>query len=189
MAESEKLLVVGLGNPGSKYALNRHSIGFMILDELADVEGISFDNEKKCTTAKMTKDNKIIYLAKPLEFMNLSGKGVVAISSKFKISSSAILIVHDEVDFPFARLKLKFGGGHAGHNGLRDIIEKLGTNDFHRLRFGVGRPPKESHIDVADYVLGNFLEEERNKLQELINESIKLIQNWIKTVNHSGYAK
>ncbi|MDX1957001.1 MAG: aminoacyl-tRNA hydrolase [Leptospiraceae bacterium] len=181
MSESDKYIIAGLGNPGQRYAFTRHNIGFIVLDELSQKLGASFSDDKKFLIAKTSFETKTIFLLKPQEFMNLSGKAIATNATKYKISSQKILVIHDEVDFPFARIKVKFSGGHAGHNGLRDIIEKLGTNDFHRIRFGVGRPEKESPIDVSDFVLSNFSSEEKKELPKLIQNTTQMALEWLKT--------
>ncbi|MCX8000264.1 MAG: aminoacyl-tRNA hydrolase [Leptospiraceae bacterium] len=177
---NQQLLLVGLGNPGPKYQNTRHNIGFMIIDELAKEFGISWKDEKKYQHQKLKLNENInIHFLKPMEYMNLSGSAVVSIINLYKISANNVLVIHDEIDFVFGKIKLKFGGGHAGHNGLKDIIQKLGTNDFHRLRFGVGRP-ENSFIDVADFVLSPFKEQEKLELPKLIQISKDKILGWIK---------
>jgi len=176
--DSKKLLIVGLGNPGERYRNTRHNIGFKIIDEFSKFKNTSFDNDKSCSVAKIQDSPYSLYLLKPLEFMNLSGGCTVKLVSKFKISIDDIIVIHDEIDFPFGKLKLKIGGGHAGHNGLRSIIDLLGSNDFHRLRFGVGRP-ENTNFQVSDYVLSNFVDVENEKLPELISITINKLNEWI----------
>ena len=176
--ESKKLLLVGLGNPGSKYFSNRHNIGFRMVDDLMEKKNISFDHGKDCASSKFQTNSGIIYVLKPLEFMNLSGGCVQKIISKFKILSKDIMVLHDELDFPFGTIKIKFSGGHAGHNGLRNIIDTIGSKDFYRIRFGIGRPENKNY-PIADYVLNNFSSEEEEKMNEYFAISYQLIQNWI----------
>jgi peptidyl-tRNA hydrolase, PTH1 family len=176
--DSKKILIVGLGNPGNTYKFTRHNIGFRIIEELALKNQAAFDGDKKCSTSKYHCDDSVIYLLKPLEFMNLSGACVQKITSKFKISTDDLLVIHDEIDFPFGKIKLKFSGGHAGHNGLRSIIDNLGTNAFHRLRYGIGRPI-HPNITVSDYVLSSFSKEEEIEISNLMNLCLQSIQNWI----------
>lgn len=173
-----KLLLVGIGNPGQKYVHNRHNIGFVILDSLLDSSSVSYQTNSKYSLARTDEDGVTIFYLKPLEFMNLSGKSVAEIAKKNGISPENILIIHDEIDFEFGKLKLKGGGGHAGHNGLRNIVEKLGTNTFFRLRFGVGKPSITS--EVPDYVLSNFLPNEKEKIPELVKVSLQKISDWIR---------
>ncbi|MGV3665996.1 MAG: aminoacyl-tRNA hydrolase [Leptospira bouyouniensis] len=173
-------LVVGLGNPGEKYKNTRHNIGFMILDVLANQFGVTFKDVKKYAETTHTWEGDKIHLLKPLEFMNLSGKATQTLAKLYKIPPSQILVVQDEVDLPFGKIKNKIGGGTAGHNGLKDIVAKLGSQDFHRLRFGVGKPEKGG-MEVADFVLQNFNAEERSQLPTLMGESISKIEDWVKT--------
>lgn len=175
---SGKLLIAGLGNPGDKYNGTRHSIGFAVIDKLAEKEGVSFNSDKKCPSTEIILFNKKVLLIKPFEFMNLSGNGVSLFMRKNGINPSELLVIHDEIDFEFAKCKMKIGGGHAGHNGLRDIIAKIGSADFHRLRVGVGKP-KDGRI-VADYVLSRFTSEEKDTLESVYKLCIEKIQDWIK---------
>ncbi|MCB1177203.1 MAG: aminoacyl-tRNA hydrolase [Leptospiraceae bacterium] len=174
-----KFLIVGLGNPGSRYTETRHNIGFKVIEAFVDKHNGSFSSDKKCSSGKIVESVRNVYYLKPLEYMNLSGKCVSSLSNLYKIDIDNILVIHDEIDFPFGKLKMKIGGGAAGHNGLKDIIDKMGKKEFHRLRFGVGRPTNPA-IDVADYVLGKFSEEERNDLPKLIQNCIEKIEEWLK---------
>ena len=176
---SAKLLIAGLGNPGDKYNGTRHNIGFEVIDKKEKKFGVNFNSDKKCPNTELLINNKKVYLIKPFEFMNLSGNGVSTFLRKNGITPSRLLVVHDEIDFEFAKCKMKIGGGHAGHNGLRDIIAKIGTADFHRLRVGVAKPLDGR--DVADYVLSKFTSEEKTKLNEVIDTCLQKIQDWIKT--------
>lgn len=157
-------LIVGLGNPGSKYDKTRHNAGFLFLDYL--VGGGAWSNEIKfhgVVASCVVGGNKVILL-KPQTFMNKSGLSVGAIARYYKIKADEVVVAHDELDLISGALKLKKGGGHAGHNGLRDIIEKLGDKDFYRLRFGIGRPPAGK--GVADFVLSNLSKQEWLDLQD-----------------------
>jgi PTH1 family peptidyl-tRNA hydrolase len=173
-----KKLIVGLGNPGDKYSNTRHNVGFMLVDELAKLNNVNFSNDKKAPSAEYLSDNSKIILVKPSEYMNLSGKAVLEYKKKNGIEVANILVIHDEIDFVFSKCKMKIGGGHAGHNGLRDIIEKLGTNEFHRLRIGVGRPNDQT--DVSDYVLNNFTPSEKTELKTIFGICIQKVLDWIK---------
>lgn len=176
--ENKKVIIVGLGNPGKKYEQNRHNIGFMILDQLCNSLSGKFNTNSNYSFTRVSHNDCTLYLLKPMEYMNLSGNAVLDILRKNTIKPDKILVIHDEIDFEFARIKLKFGGGHAGHNGLRDIIDKIGTKDFHRLRIGVGRPDDKDL--VADYVLSNFFLEQKQKLPEIYKQSESLIFLWLK---------
>ena len=161
---SNTFLVVGLGNPGPNYALNRHNVGQMLLDVLAARYGESFKAHKSnalVAEIKIIGGPKLI-LAKPLSFMNLSGGPTSSLMSFYKLEPESLIVAHDELDIPPATFKLKQGGGHAGHNGIRDIIAALDTNEFARIRLGIGRPPGSS--DAADYVLKNFSSSEKSEL-------------------------
>ena len=155
-ASSLDLLVVGLGNPGREYAANRHNAGFMVVDELARRTGSSFRSKFGGQLAEARLDEARIALLKPETYMNESGQAVGAAARFFKVEPDAVLVVHDEGDFELGRLQLRAGGGLAGHNGLRSIASHLKTQDFLRLRIGVGRPGRGDHRDLADYVLSDF---------------------------------
>ena len=173
------LLIAGLGNPGIKYERTRHNIGFIILDEFCQDEKQDWTTNKNSLYTKLKFQDATIHLLKPQEYMNLSGKEVSSIAKMMKIPSINILVVHDEIDIPFAKIKNKIGGGTAGHNGLGDIVERMGNSDFHRLRFGVGKPIHPG-MDVADFVLQKFSTEEMEQMPALIQESKKRIQDWIR---------
>ncbi|MFD5826939.1 aminoacyl-tRNA hydrolase [Lentzea sp. NPDC060358] len=159
--DADLALIVGLGNPGPKYEGNRHNIGFLVLDELAARTGGKFKAHKSgAEIVEGRLSGHRVVLAKPSSFMNLSG-GPVASAVKF-FKPTTVVVVHDELDLPFAQLRMKLGGGDNGHNGLRSITKSLGTKDYHRLRFGVDRP--SGRQDPADYVLKDFSTVERKQL-------------------------
>lgn len=159
-------LIVGLGNPGPNYQRNRHNIGQLVLDELAGRIGSSFKSHKAgALTAEGRINQQKVVLAKSTGYMNLSGTPVAALAKFYSLEPDHLIVIHDELDLPFGELRTKFSGGHAGHNGLRDIIAHLG-NDFHRIRFGIGRPP--GRMEVSDFVLQNFSSEELKELDVLI---------------------
>lgn len=170
-------LVVGLGNPGPGYAGNRHNVGQMVLAELADRASAPFKSHR---TNSLVAEGRTgiqgprLVLAKPTTFMNVSGGPVAALLRFYKIEPSHLIVVHDELDIPFDSLKLKFGGGHGGHNGVRDIIAAIGTGDFTRVRVGVGRPPGRQ--SAADYVLRDFGGEERSALPNLLADAADAIE-------------
>jgi PTH1 family peptidyl-tRNA hydrolase len=153
---SLELLVVGLGNPGREYARNRHNVGWLVVDELARRHGASWRSKFSGQLADVRIDDHRVGLLKPETFMNDSGRAVSAARRFFKLEPDAILVVHDEIDLEPGRLQVRFGGGLAGHNGLRSIAQHLGTRDFLRLRVGVGRPGSGDPRAPADYVLSNF---------------------------------
>lgn len=164
--------IVGLGNPGPKYVLNRHNIGFLILDQLADKYNASWDSKQNMDIAIVNiKDNNIL-LIKPQTFMNDSGK-VIPFLQKKGIKAENILVVHDELEFPFGKVAVKKGGSARGHNGLRSIIEHCGK-EFARLRFGIGRPVTKEM--VSKYVLSNFTESNQ-LLEEFIYQAVEMIED------------
>jgi PTH1 family peptidyl-tRNA hydrolase len=150
------LLVVGLGNPGREYANNRHNVGRMIVDELARRHGGSWKSKFSGQLAEIRVDGHKVALLKPETYMNASGGPVGAAARFFKVEPESVLVVHDEGDFDLGRLQARQGGGLAGHNGLRSIAQHLKTQDFLRLRVGVGRPERGDPRPLADYVLSDF---------------------------------
>jgi PTH1 family peptidyl-tRNA hydrolase len=150
------LLVVGLGNPGREYARNRHNAGWLVVDELARRHGGSWRSKFSGQLAEIRLDGHKLALLKPETFMNDSGSSVGAAARFFKLDPDAVLVVHDEGDFDLGRLQLRIGGGSAGHNGLRSIAQHLKTQDFMRLRVGVGRPERGDPRPLADYLLSDF---------------------------------
>ena len=166
-------LVVGLGNPGKQYEKHRHNVGFMVTEALGERLGADAYKEKfRARLARAKRGSEELALLMPQTFMNLSGEAVQQAAAFFKVPPTNVLVVHDELDLPFAELRLKTGGGHAGHNGLRSIIGCLGSPDFHRLRVGVGRPPPGFRGEVADYVLSGFDATERAELGGLLQSSV-----------------
>jgi PTH1 family peptidyl-tRNA hydrolase len=150
------LLVVGLGNPGREYARNRHNVGYLVADELARRHGGSWRSKFSGQLAEIRLDGHKVALLKPETFMNESGRAVSAAARFYKLEPDEVLVIHDEGDFDLGRLELKVGGGLGGHNGLRSIAQHLKTQDFLRLRIGVGRPERGDRRPLADYVLSNF---------------------------------
>ncbi|MCA9525750.1 MAG: aminoacyl-tRNA hydrolase [Myxococcales bacterium] len=170
----DRCLVVGLGNPGPRYAGNRHNVGFMVVDRLADGAGLPLSRTRfSGRYAAGNLEGKPAALLEPDTFMNLSGKSVSAARSFFNVEVGNILVIHDELDLPFGTIRLKVGGGHAGHNGLRSIVAQLGTADFVRLRVGIGRP---QHGAVSDFVLADFSREEREWLPDLLDRGVDAVR-------------
>ncbi|MUL42299.1 aminoacyl-tRNA hydrolase [Streptomonospora sp. PA3] len=168
--ETERWLVVGLGNPGPSYAGNRHNIGFMVADALAERGGQRFKAHKSRAEVAETRIQGVpAVLAKPRSYMNLSGGPVAALSRFYKVPLERILVVHDELDIPFGALRLKRGGGAGGHNGLRSITSSLSDPGYLRVRVGVGRPP--GRMDAAAYVLKDFSAAERKDLGVVVERA------------------
>lgn len=166
-------LFVGLGNPGPEYEATRHNAGFWWIDALAQELKVHLHPEKSYHgfAARTTVQGQVIWLLKPQTFMNLSGRSVAALARFFKIEPHEILVVHDELDIVPGQAKLKRGGGHAGHNGLRDIHAQLGSPDYWRLRLGVGHPGDRA--EVIHWVLKKPLHEHRVAIEDAIDRSLK----------------
>ena len=155
-ASTLDLLVAGLGNPGREYAQTRHNVGWMVLDELARRCGGSWRAKFSGQLAEVRLDDLRLALLKPETYMNESGRSIGAAVRFFKVDPGALLVAHDDVDLEEGRLQARLGGGLAGHNGLRSIAQALGSQEFLRLRIGVGRPGRGDRRSVADYVLAGF---------------------------------
>ena len=160
-------IIVGLGNPGRKYERTRHNAGFMAIDKLAGLLRVELTQEKHhALIGRAQVGSEEAILAKPQTYMNESGRAVAAMLRSAYAEASDLIVLHDELDLALGTVRVKTGGGHGGHNGLRSIIENLGTADFIRVRIGIGRP--EPGIDPADYVLSPFLGEERQAVPEIM---------------------
>jgi PTH1 family peptidyl-tRNA hydrolase len=175
VAESDKLqLIVGLGNPGASYEATRHNVGFWFVDALASRLGASFRAEKKFQgdVVKAIAGSQDVWLLKPTTYMNLSGHSAQALAHFYKIPTHNILVVHDELDLAPGTARLKRGGGHGGHNGLRDLTQKLGK-DFLRLRLGIGHPG-EARL-VSDYVLSKPSQEDRQHIEDAMYDALDVM--------------
>lgn len=160
-------LIIGLGNPGKKYKNTRHNFGFTAVDFLREkFDAPNFKLNKKCN-AEVSKTDEIIF-AKPQTFMNNSGEAAAKLLSFFKLSPDGLVVIHDDLDLDFKKIKTGAGRGSAGHNGAQSIISRLGTNNFNRIRLGVGRPPE--HIPPEDYVLQDFSPEESKQLPDILKK-------------------
>ena len=168
-------LFVGLGNPGSEYEATRHNAGFWWIETLSrDLKApLSFDKSYFGQIARITVNGHMVWLLTPQTYMNLSGKSVAAVARFFKIQPDQILVAHDELDIIPGHVKLKFGGSHAGHNGLRDIHAQLGTGDYWRLRLGVGHPGDKA--EVVNWVLKKPMPEHRLAIEDCITRSLKAV--------------
>ncbi|MEO6533714.1 MAG: aminoacyl-tRNA hydrolase [Pseudolysinimonas sp.] len=165
-------LVVGLGNPGPGYASDRHNVGQMALADLAHRVSATFKSHKANATvaeARLSPGGPKLILAKPSSFMNLSGGPVAQLLRFYDVDASQLIVLHDELDIPFDTIRLKSGGGHGGHNGIRDIAAAIGTPDFVRVRIGIGRPPGRQN--AADFVLKPFSGAEREVLPSLLSDA------------------
>lgn len=170
-------LVAGLGNPGPGYAGNRHNVGQMALAQLADRRSLTFKNHKAnaaVAEGRSAGPGPRLILAKPNTFMNVSGGPIAALLRFYKIPPARLIVLHDELDIPFDELRLKFGGGHGGHNGVRDTIAALGTGDFTRVRLGIGRPPGRQ--PAADFVLKDFGPQEREALPVMLEDAADAVE-------------
>jgi PTH1 family peptidyl-tRNA hydrolase len=173
-------LVIGLGNPGRKYENTRHNAGFLVADRLAARWGERCDKPQLgALVARLRVREADAVVAKPQSFMNLSGQPSASLRGFYKVAVPDVIVVHDELDLPFGQLRLKLGGGHGGHNGLRDIQAKFGENGFVRLRFGIGRPPEG--WEVADYVLTAWSKGEADQIDALVDRATEAIEAVITT--------
>lgn len=182
-------LLVGLGNPGEKYEKTRHNLGFVVLDHLLKkIENLNnsfWDEEKKIKsqTKKVDIKGSTVLLIKPLTFMNESGNAVAAASSYYKIEPKDIIIIHDDLDLPLGKIRVRFGGGHGGHKGVESVIKHLNTDKFLRVRLGIGHPHHhegklkegKSHIAVEDYVLSIFSPSDKGKVKTMTSQVVKIV--------------
>jgi len=176
-------LIVGLGNPGKQYAETRHNVGFMALDYLADKNNLTFTDSKwKASIAKAVAWDESVILLKPATFMNLSGMAVTQAVHYYKIQTDNIIIIHDDLDMDFGRVKIVSGGGDGGHKGIRSIIEHLGTKNFSRIKIGIGRPP--GPVLPEKYVLGKFDSDEK----EIVEQKMSVLHEGIRIFLQQGIA-
>ncbi len=173
-------LVVGLGNPGARYENTRHNAGQFVVDELASRRSERWREHKagaRVIETWLRMGGEKVVLAKPNTYMNLSGAPVAALAKYYDVEPDHVIVIHDELDIPFDTLKLKVGGSPGGHNGVKDIIRTLGTQDFNRVRVGIGRPPGRQ--DAADWVLNPFSAAERENLPLLISDAADAVEQLI----------
>jgi PTH1 family peptidyl-tRNA hydrolase len=168
-------LIAGLGNPGFLYARNRHNIGFMCVRHLAKTQGIRFDKKQgyaRTGTGEISGDR--IVLARPQTYMNASGESVSRLVKRLKITPADLIVIHDDLDLPPGKIRIRLGGNSAGHKGIDSIIDKLGSRDFYRIRVGIGRPSldeisgRDKEAAVIDYVLSNFTPDEKKIINRII---------------------
>lgn len=176
MSDNTIKLIAGLGNPGNEYEKTRHNAGFWFIEQLISRYKLSLKKESRFLgeVAKLTGPEGTVWLLKPATFMNRSGQSIARIAQFYKISPAQILIVHDDLDLSPGSIKLKQGGGHGGHNGLRDSISQLGSKDFHRLRLGIGHPGNKEQ--VVGFVLGKTPQTEKMLIESAIDKSMDSIE-------------
>ena len=172
---NQSWLIVGLGNPGREYRDTRHNIGFRVIDRFSEEEAIPLDRLKhKAQMGQGRLGETKLVLAKPMTFMNLSGEAVYGLRAYNNIDTKQLIVLHDEVDFLLGTMRIKTEGGAGGHKGIKSIIDRLGETDFIRVRIGVGRPQEGN---LADYVLSRFMQEEKDKVEEVVTEAVAAIRS------------
>lgn len=174
-------LIAGLGNPGRRYAATRHNAGFQFLERLQAAGGLTLASEKRFNAelGGITRNGRAVRVMAPATFMNLSGRAVAPLAAFYRIPPPRILVVHDELDLAPGSARLKRGGGHGGHNGLRDIIERLGSGDFMRLRIGIGHPGPGAKCAVSSYVLGQPDAGDRALIDRAIGDALEVLDEVI----------
>ena len=171
-------LIAGLGNPGRRYAANRHNVGFRCVDRLAVSLGLTFDRrQKRALVAMGTCHGRRVVLAKPRTFMNESGRAIVPLAHFYRVPLGHSLVIYDDLDLPLGTIRMRPEGGSSGHKGMRSIIEHWGTQGFPRLRIGIGRPP--GRMDPAAYVLQDFSADEEVLLDETLGRAVAAVEIWL----------
>lgn len=171
-----RLVVVGLRNPGPDYLGTRHNVGFEVVTRVAERAGVELGRAPSRVPAQVVATGQVV-LAAPLTYMNDSGRAVRAVLDYWKVPTSDLLVVHDDIDLPFGRLRVQVGGGSGGHNGIRSIDRHLGTPEYSRLKVGVGRPP--GRMDPADYVLQRFAKKEREEVDVMVEDAADVVETWL----------
>lgn len=175
---NERYLIIGLGNPGREYDNTRHNVGFHCVDMLARAHHLTFDSKKShAKIAEGTIAGQRVMLVKPHTYMNRSGSSVQGIATFYRVPPEQILVIFDDLDLPLGTLRIRQKGGSGGHRGLTDIIQRLGTREFPRIRFGIGRPPGK--MDPAAYVLRRFTAEEATLVGDTTERAIQAIESWL----------
>ena len=169
-------MIIGLGNPGKEYENTRHNVGFVVLDNYANKKNIVFKEKFNGLYAKITDNDQTYILLKPLSYMNLSGTVIRKFIDYYKIKIEDILVIHDDIDMPIGKIKLKFKGSSGGHNGIKNIIENLNTDEFKRFKIGIG---KKDDILIKDYVIGNFSKEEKEIIKKILLFSDEIIDSFL----------
>ena len=181
-------LMIGLGNPGSRYARTRHNIGFMVLEKIAAQWKISLTQKSFDALWNRGKINNVsVLLAMPQTYMNLSGKSVGRLMAYYKVDIDHVIVIHDDLDLPFGTIRLKKGGGDAGHKGLKSVITALGSADFLRIRMGIGKPADRTPVE--DYVLQKFHADESAVLQQIIQSAAKAAADIVQSGMQQAMAK
>lgn len=176
----DKYLIVGLGNPGLEYTRTRHNVGFWVVDELARrFQFSSFRSERKALTADGTIHNRRVLLVKPQTYMNLSGEAVRSLMDFYRIERHHLIVIHDDLDLPLGTLRLRKTGSHGGQNGMRNIIMHLGSQEFARVRFGIGRPP--GRMSASDYVLQKFIGDDEILAQQVTTTAADAVEHWLQS--------
>lgn len=175
MEENKIRLVAALGNPGNEYLGTRHNVAWQALEYLSFYDELNWTAKFNSEYSTITINDEKVYFIKPMTYMNRSGDGILALLKYFKIETSEIIIIQDELELDFGTISLKNGGGLAGHNGLRSIAANLGTRDFYRFRLGISKPPNNSNI--TNYVLGNFNSHEKELLPDYFDKSAEVIES------------
>jgi PTH1 family peptidyl-tRNA hydrolase len=175
---TEFYLIVGLGNPGPRYAANRHNVGFRCIERLAVAHGLVFDKRQKRARVSLgTVQGRRVVLARPQTFMNESGRAVVPLARFYQVPLERLLVVYDDLDLSLGVVRLRPEGGSGGHKGIQSIIEHLGGQDFSRLRLGIGRPP--GRMDPAAYVLQDFSADEEPLVEEMLERAVAAMETWL----------
>lgn len=169
-------IIVGLGNPGKEYQNTRHNIGYMFIDEVARTNNLKFslDKAKRAEIAQGVIKSQKVVLVKPITYMNLSGEALRLVMDYYKVEVSDIIIIHDDLDLPTGKLRIRANGSSGGHNGLKSIIANIKTQDFKRIKIGIDRKG-----DVIDYVLGKFSKEELEEINKVINQASNIIDDYL----------
>ncbi|MCU0499243.1 MAG: aminoacyl-tRNA hydrolase [Anaerolineae bacterium] len=175
-----RYLIVGLGNPGKQYEQTKHNVGFWTVDELARRHGLAFGKpERKAISADGLIGDRRVLLAKPQTYMNLSGESVRPLLDFYKIELDQVIVISDDLDLPIGTIRLRKGGSHGGQNGLRSIIQHLGTQEFNRVRIGIGRPP--GRMEAAAYVLHPFEGDDAITMRLVIDHAANAVETWLKS--------
>ncbi len=171
------ILIIGLGNPGAKYAANRHNAGFMVIDAIVEKNGGSIYAKFNSEIISAKISEKIVLMAKPLTYMNKSGGAVGSIIKHYGHHADSLLVIHDDLDIEFGQIRFKSGGGTAGHKGLNSIVSVIKQKDFHRLRIGIGRPSGSKNPSV--YVLEDFSKKQAQELELMLQEAVRAVEDYI----------